>query len=335
MTQEVQDIVSRFAGREGNPTRIAGMDDDYENALGNAHKWNSVSALELKQHADTTPDDLVPGLVPSRGVVTFAGKPGIGKSFTALSWAASVAAGTSWFGAEASEPKPVFYVLGEGWARFGRRVEAWEQANDTQAPELLRFIDSASAGIDLLDPHDVKAAVEVFTSMSPAPALIIFDTFAMVAGVSSENDNSEVVRAFNAAHRIVNATGATVMFIHHLSKQAGMVRGATAFRGQADTVIVAASDEADNHETFYLSTKAEHDGKQRDTEGVCIRGFAVERPGVLTCKSESAARSESHVDLRQAMANDVLQRASAREVMLAAREAHTNDHNINELERSA
>lgn len=268
----------------------------------NAHKWNSVSASELKQQATQAPPELVPGLIPSRGVVVFAGAPGIGKSLTALSWASAVASGTSWLGRPASNPMRVVYVLGEGWSRFGHRVEAWEQANGQTVPEWLHFINGAAAGIDLLDPNDIDAAVEVFSNMNPAPALVIFDTFAMLAGVKNENDNAEVGRVMAGAHRIVEATGATVMLIHHLSKVEGQVRGATSLRGNADTVVVAAPDKEDKGETFWLSTHTSDDGKQRDGEPVKLRGFKIISPGVLTHSDAVAEHSEARAGIVAAMA---------------------------------
>ncbi len=262
-------------------------------------RWG-VSPSELMATAKSGPPPLIDGLLPSRAVVTFAGVPGIGKSFTALSWACAVATGRPWFGHTVSGPHPVAYVLGEGWARFGHRVKAWEEASSTTLPDDMRFIDGAGEGIDLTDPAQVEIVVERLQEMRPA--LIVLDTFAMLARVESENDNAQVGRVFNAAHRIVRATDATVVLVHHVSKAAGQVRGATAFRGNADAVIVAATSGKDDDPTFYLSTKGEDDGKQRDMEPVKLYGFEVARPGVLSVRARTATRGAAADSLAELMA---------------------------------
>lgn len=251
----------------------------------------SVSPSELKKLAKEGPPPLIEGLLPSRAVVTFAGIPGIGKSFVALSWAASIAAGATWFGHSVTAARPVAYVLGEGWARFGDRVRAWEEVSGRELPEHLRFVDGAVTGLDLTDLSHVESITEKLEALSPG--LVVLDTFAMLARVESENDNAQVGKVYNAAHRIVRATGATVVLVHHVSKAAGQVRGATAFRGNADAVIVAGASRRDTEQgTFYLSTRSEEDGKQRDGEPVKWDGFCVVSPGVLGMKAD-VARSEA------------------------------------------
>ena len=76
-----------------------------------------------------------------------------------------------------------------------------------------------------------------------------------------------------------------------------VVRGATAFRGNADTVVIAkpADGGADG---FELTTDGEHDGKQRDFSPVTLGGFKVMDPGVLA-RDEAAARRAEVLDAGQ------------------------------------
>lgn len=247
-----------------------------------------VSPAELKATARNGPPPLIDGLLPSRAVVTFAGVPGVGKSFTALSWAACVATGDDWFGHRVGAAYRVVYVLGEGWSQFGHRVRAWEEVNGKALPDHLRFVDGAGEGVDLADPVRVEAIIEQLKAV--APGLVVLDTFAMLARIESENDNAQVGRVFSAAHRIVRATGATVVLVHHVSKAAGQVRGATAFRGNADAVIVASTSGKDDDPTFFLSTRGEDDGKQRDMEPVKLYGFEVASPGVLSVRAKASEK---------------------------------------------
>lgn len=267
--------------------------------MSDAMGWG-VSPGELKNQAKQGPPPLIAGLLPSQAVVTFAGIPGIGKSFVALSWACAVATGEPWFGRTVAGPYRVAYLLGEGWSQFGHRVQAWEDVHSRSLPDHLRFIDGAGEGIDLTDDVQVKAIIERLRQMGPG--LVIVDTFAMLARVESENDNAQVGKVLTAAHRIVRATGATVVLVHHVSKAAGQVRGATAFRGNADTVIVAASSDKDDDVTFRLSTRGEDDGKQRDMEPVRLSGFVIDSPGVLGRERMQARKAEATESFEDVMA---------------------------------
>lgn len=260
----------------------------------------SVSPAELKATAKSGPPPLINGLLPSQAVVTFAGQPGVGKSFTALSWAASVAAGDDWFGHRVATAYKVVYVLGEGWSQFGHRVKAWEEVDGKPLPDHLRFVDGTGHGIDLADPAQVDLMIERLKEIGPG--LVIIDTFAMLARVESENDNAQVGRVYTGAQRIVRATGATVVLVHHVSKGAGQVRGATAFRGNADAVIVAATSGKDDDPTFFLSTRAEDDGKQRDMEPVKLYGFEIATPGVLSIRPKAAEKGVALESIEEVMA---------------------------------
>lgn len=233
-----------------------------------------VDPQEIKRVADNVPPMLVEGLVPSQAVVMLAGQPGIGKSFVALSMCASIAEGTPWFDLSTGEPRKALYVLGEGYAQVGRRVRAWERLNERQMSDGVQFVDGAGFGIDLTNEERASALLAFVETEKPG--IVVLDTFAMLARVESENDNAGVGNAMRVAHQIVQRTGTAVMFVHHVAKESGKVRGATAFRGNADTVIVAKRDERDGTgRTFLLSTEGEDDGKQRDSEAVREHGFEV------------------------------------------------------------
>lgn len=245
-----------------------------------------TSATQMEQIARTRPAELIDGFVPSGGVMVLAGTPGTGKSFTALSWAAAIAEGNQWFGQQTRQA-PVVYVLGEGFGSFGTRITAWKTANSRPIPDNLHFVDGLTFGIDLKDPAVVQQLIN--TLAYTQPGLVIFDTFSMLARVRSENDNAEVAQVMANVNRIVQATGATAILIHHTTKTTGTVRGASAFVGNADTVVVAVNDTKKNDNgTFLLSTEAEHGGKRRDGEPKTMDGFSIAKPGVLSRDSNNS-----------------------------------------------
>lgn len=240
-----------------------------------------MSPAQMKQIARTRPDELIENFVPSRGVMVLAGAPGTGKSFTALSWAAHIAEGMQWFG-RATRQAPVVYVLGEGVSGFGRRVEAWETVNARPMSEQVYFVDGLAFDLDLKDSAKVQQLIAAIAHVQPG--LVIFDTFSALTTVSNENDNAEVAVVMKNVNRIVQATGATALLVHHVTKSTGSVRGASAFVGNVDTVVIAAKDTAQKAEPgdFLLSTDGYHGGKQRDSEPKTLHGFKITSPGVLS-----------------------------------------------------
>lgn len=239
-----------------------------------------MSPAQMKEIARTRPAELIEDFVPSGGVAVLAGAPGTGKSFVALSWAAAVAEGAQWFG-HATRQTRVVYVLGEGFSGFGDRIAAWEKVNGRPMSEAVHFVDGVQLGIDLKYPEAVDQLIAYVEPVRPG--LIIVDTFSVLAGVSNENDNAEVAAVMKNMNRIVQTTGATVVLVHHVTKTSRTVRGASAFVGNADTVVIAGVDVRDGvaSDGFMLSTEATHGGKQRDSEAKTLPGFSIASPGVL------------------------------------------------------
>ena len=259
-----------------------------------------TTPAEMKAIAQVAPEELITGLVPSGGVMVLAGAPGLGKSFIALSWAAAVAEGSSWFG-KAVRQAPVVYVLGEGWGGFGRRITAWEQANQHVISEQLHFVNGVRLGIDFSDGESVDQLIERVEAVEPG--LIVVDTFSMLARVSNENDNAEVAAVMANISKVVSETGATVMLVHHVTKTTGSVRGASAFVGNADTVVMVKEEgtTAAEKKGFFITTDRAYDGKQRDGMAETLRGFSVASPGVLE-RDGAVAEQRQQMDAAKAAA---------------------------------
>ena len=253
-----------------------------------------TSPDEMEQIADNRPPELIDGFVPSGGVMVLAGAPATGKSFTALSWAAAIAEGSPWFG-RATRQASVLYVLGEGFSGFGKRIKAWKAVNGRSMSNNIDFIDGLTYGASLKDPAAVQQLIGLINEVPTG--LVVFDTLSVLANLTNENDNAEVAQVMANVHTIAQATGATVMVIHHTTKSTGSVRGASAFVGNSDTVVVAAkeknSDGNTATNTFLLSTSAQHGGKQRDGEPRIMSGFSIATPGVLTHGSNSKGNSST------------------------------------------
>jgi RecA-family ATPase len=246
------------------------------------------TAKNMKDAREERPAPLIDGVLPSEVVSVFAGTPGIGKSFVALDWAIHIANGIDWNGFSVQEPRTVAYIAGEGWDSFGDRIEQWEETHGEEVSDRLVFLDGSLEHIDM----SVDGMEEFIRLKAKAedvnPDLIIFDTFSMLAGVNSENDNAEIAQVFTRAQRLKAEMNTTVMFIHHLSKDGRQIRGASTFLGNVDTAVIANREK--NMDWFYLSTEGEEGGKQRAMEPRRINGFHIDSPGVLLKYTEDELR---------------------------------------------
>lgn len=236
-----------------------------------AEGW-SKSPAEMIALAQEDEHWLIEGLVPAHAAVLLAGEPGVGKSFVALTMAAKVATGQDFFtsAVEPDEPRTVAYVLGEGFSRFGDRVSALQRDMGELPDDRLRFVDGAGHGVNLSDLASVTETCAQLAVIDPD--LVVLDTFSMLAQVESENDNAGIADVMRVAGQMISEFGCSVMIVHHVNKSSGDVRGAGAFKGNVDTVVVAKRTKGDQ---FKLSTQSADHGKQRDGEPVSIDGYSI------------------------------------------------------------
>lgn len=173
---------------------------------------------------------LVDGVLMENSLAVVFGAPGCGKSFLSLDLMGSVANRKSWNGHGITHNRPGLYVLGEGVSGLKDRVHAWETHYGTAMSNVSfipRAIQVTGGGWD----HLVDYAAET------KPGLVVIDTLArMTAGLESENDASNMGKFVGACDAVREASGGTVLVVHHSNRQGGM-RGSNALDGAADTII--------------------------------------------------------------------------------------------------
>lgn len=147
------------------------------------------------------------------------GEPGVGKTFVALDWAASVAA----------KGHTVLYCVGEGVKGFSKRVLAWKRAHDTADLSSFYVIPMAP---QLLDKHSVEGLNEVVKKYEPK--LLVIDTFARAAVGGDENSAKDVGRVISVLDTIYRLHDCSSLVVHHSTKSGGSERGSGAIRGAAD-----------------------------------------------------------------------------------------------------
>jgi len=209
--------------------------------LEQASGWLSQPAL---------PSWLIKGWLPDSGLAMLFGPSGAGKTFAALSMAASIASGKAWHGHKVAQGA-VIYLAGEGHYGLRMRVAAWAQAN---GPEGLEHLYISNRGIDLDAP---QAAAEVIRAIKePAPdrvALVVIDTLATHFG-GEENSARDTRQLLSAAQVIGRAYGCVVCLIHHTGLgPADRARGSSSLKAAMDWQMLLANGD---DQTTLSCTKA-------------------------------------------------------------------------------
>ena len=180
---------------------------------------------------------LIDGFLDQGTFVVMYGKPNCGKSFVALDIAGCIAVGRAWNDREVASGL-VVYIAAEGGAGIHRRVGAL--AKEKRIPPDAPFrlvsgtIDFSTTDNDLLA---IIREVDAISETYGPPKLIIVDTLARVLR-GDENAGEDMGRFIEKIDRLREATGATVIVVHHTGKDASKgSRGHSSLLGAADTEI--------------------------------------------------------------------------------------------------
>lgn len=171
------------------------------------------------------PQWIVEDLLPEADLAMMIGPPGAGKSFAALDLAFSVSTGFTWFNKKVKNPGPVVWVAAEAVGAMRNRARAYGQARGVKLETTdLHILEET---FSLMDGEDATAATEALTEVKPR--LIIVDTLAAASGGANENSGEDMNRVLDNCRKMHAATGALVLLIHHVGKDAS--RGARGWSG--------------------------------------------------------------------------------------------------------
>jgi len=167
-----------------------------------------------------------------------AGYTGTCKSFTALSWAASVATGAPWHYRQACVTGTALYVAAEGASGINSRLSAWESHNGT------KVLDNAL--ITLPNPINLGRLADVAELCSIVDEqkvlFVVIDTLNRCAVGLDENsakDMGVVVDSLYAIQQCTSEHRGTVLLVHHTGKDKATIRGSSALEAGVDTVYAA------------------------------------------------------------------------------------------------
>lgn len=218
-----------------------------------------IRILDIDDLEDLPPPIwLVEHVLPLGALGVLWGRSGDLKSWVANDLCMRIATGTPWFGRETRRGL-VLYVAAEGAYGFGSRVRAWRQFKGEGLPKpLFKLIPHAVA----ITGEDLDHMVAAILALDARPSLIVLDTLARTFGVGDENKQADMNAYVTAADRLRDATGATVLIVHHSGVGDGQrERGSSVLRGAADTMIKVARD----GDRLRLVNRTP-EGKQKDAE---------------------------------------------------------------------
>jgi hypothetical protein len=165
-------------------------------------------------------------------VVVYGGS-GEGKSFLALHLALSIAQGRKCM-RYAVRQGAVVYVAGEGGRSIRKRIDAWTHHHHVENVSNVFFL---LEGIQVHDEAGIESLLATLQERCIEPTLIVLDTLARCFVGGDENSSQEMGEFVAGMERLLKATGATVMVVHHTGRGHERERGSTALRGAADVMI--------------------------------------------------------------------------------------------------
>jgi KaiC/GvpD/RAD55 family RecA-like ATPase len=186
------------------------------------------------------PEWLIEGFIHKGDVAVIYGPPSSGKSFLALDWALSLAAGLPWLGQHAVARSPTIYMAGEGASSIFKRVDAWMDARK------VTDIPNAFFHLRPLPLRETAAIAEVEQTLAAYdhgigdtglyPGMIVVDTLSQFFSGGDEI-TPDMTQFVSNMRRIAQETGATVLIVHHTNAGGERERGHTSLRCNVEVMF--------------------------------------------------------------------------------------------------
>lgn len=234
-------------------------------------KLEYVLAESLDDGEQEFDDELIEGVIGRMAMAVLYGDSNSGKTFLAIDIAAAVARTSKWMGRNVYGGM-VVYLATEAAASVRMRIRGHQRYYG----EKIHGLVVVQSPINLFDGEaDTTAVLGLITSIEAAlglkVSLIIGDTMARISAGANENSGEDMSIVLKHTSALIEATGATFLWIHHCGKdQARGMRGWSGMRAAIDTEIEIVADEATGLRSAEIT-------KQRDLPGKGDRiGFRLE-----------------------------------------------------------
>jgi AAA domain len=211
------------------------------------------------------PESLIAGVLDKGTVGMLNGFRGTSKSFLALDWTCSVAAGIDWMGHRTDQER-VLYVAAEGGYGQSSRVDAWEVEHDTQLDDDLFHLYPQP--VQFADPDQAAKLRDLVSTQ--AYGLIVIDTLARSTVGLEENSARDMGLFVDELYRLRDALGraeTTILVVHHTGYQQGRARGSSSLEAAMDAVYTVSCPGGENpcpHEQVKLVNTKQKDRAQHD-----------------------------------------------------------------------
>lgn len=201
-----------------------------------------VSGYDLDRQDFPPINYVIPGFI-CEGVTLLAGKPKSGKSWMALDWALSIAAGGFAFGMIPVEQGDVLYLaLEDNQRRLQKRQR--QLLGDEPKPPRIAFATECPT----LDRGGLEG-VRQWCLQAPRPLLIVVDVLAKVRPEKRRDEGlyDADYRAIGMLKALAEEFRLSILVIHHTSKRTDAldafdnVSGTTAMTGAVDTALILQS----------------------------------------------------------------------------------------------
>ena len=180
----------------------------------------------------SAPDYLIDELIELETIGAFIGSSSVGKSFMAISLAASVATGTMFAGKEVQQGG-VLYLVGEGVKGISRRFSGWMQHTGIPIPKGSLHVSSKTI---YMDEEGASTLLAETADMEQDIKLVVIDTLARHM-TGEENSNRDMSAFIALVDTIREEHGCAVLIIHHTghcTDKSNRARGASAFYASLD-----------------------------------------------------------------------------------------------------
>ncbi len=170
------------------------------------------------------------------------GQPNVGKSFVALDWALSIAAGIPWLDSFKTRQAPVLYLAGEGGPSLQKRVDSWlkfHKLSMSAVPIYFQLRPIALREEDVIvDVCEALAEIHTSDGVEPGvrPGLVVVDTLSQFLMGGDENGTDMALFVSNL-RRLSQEEDMSVLIVHHTNKGGESERGHTALRGNVDVMF--------------------------------------------------------------------------------------------------
>jgi putative DNA primase/helicase len=243
---------------------------------------------------------LWPGRIARGRITVLCGRPGEGKSFATMDWAARVTTGRAWPDGAACDAGSVLLVAGEDDPADTIRPRLDVHGADASRVRMLRGVSRAGKGGQRIEAAftlaDMSALEATLATMPDCTLLIVDPIGSFIGGKPDAHRDNEVRAVLAPLAALAQRTGVAVVLVAHQRKGTAthaddLVMGSRAFTGIARSVWHLLVDPEDDKRRLLLTGK---------------NNLAEPAPGLAFTFTGTPARIEWEPDPVNTTAADVL-----------------------------